>query len=68
MKAKDYYNSTRMVETRNWTLSMVMNFAEEYYEARTKATDKPKEECEVCNNEQVFQTSQGEIADCPRCN
>lgn len=37
MKAKEYYNSTRMVETRHWTLDMVMNFAEEYYEAWTKA-------------------------------
>lgn len=37
MKAKEYYNSTRMVETRNWTLDMAMNFAEEYYEERTKA-------------------------------
>ena len=30
MKAKEYYKSTRMVETRNWTLEMVFNFAEEY--------------------------------------
>lgn len=37
MKAKEYYNSTRMVDTRNWTLDMAMNFAEEYYEERTKS-------------------------------
>ena len=36
MTAKDYYQSTRMVETRNWTLGMVMNFAEEYAEALRK--------------------------------
>jgi hypothetical protein len=24
--------------------------------------------CEVCNNEQVFETEEGFIADCPRCN
>ena len=41
MKAKEYYNSTRMVETRNWTLGMAMDFAEEYYEARTKALTIP---------------------------
>jgi hypothetical protein len=38
MEAKDYYQSTRMVETRNWTLGMVMNFAEEYAEALRKHT------------------------------
>ena len=24
--------------------------------------------CEVCNNDQVFETEDGYIADCPRCN
>tara|TARA_R110000744_G_scaffold26325_1_gene64902 strand:+ start:97 stop:327 length:231 start_codon:yes stop_codon:yes gene_type:complete len=24
--------------------------------------------CEVCNNEQVFETEDGYTADCPRCN
>jgi len=24
--------------------------------------------CEVCNNEQVFETEDGYMADCPRCN
>lgn len=32
MTATDYYHSTRMVETRNWTLAMVLNFADEYHE------------------------------------
>ncbi len=36
MTAKDYYQSTRMVDTRDWTLGMVMNFAEEYAEALRK--------------------------------
>jgi hypothetical protein len=36
MTAKDYYKSTRMVETRNWTLEMAINFAEEYAEALRK--------------------------------
>jgi hypothetical protein len=36
MTAKDYYQSTRMVETRDWTLGMAMNFAEEYAEALRK--------------------------------
>lgn len=30
MTAKNYYKSTRLVETRNWTLEMVFSFAEEY--------------------------------------
>jgi hypothetical protein len=33
MTAKEYYKSSRMVETRNWTLEMALNFAEEYTEA-----------------------------------
>ena len=33
MTSKKYYKSTRMVETRNWTLEMALNFAEEYAEA-----------------------------------
>ena len=33
MTAKEYYKSTRIVETRNWTLDMALNFAEEYAEA-----------------------------------
>ncbi len=36
MTAKEYYKSTRMVETRNWTLEMALNFAEEYAEAMRK--------------------------------
>lgn len=36
MTAKEYYKSTRMVETRNWTLEMALNFAEEYAEALRK--------------------------------
>ena len=49
MKAKEYYNSTRVVETRNWTLDMAMNFAEEYYEERTKAlTIQRVSKCTIC--------------------
>jgi hypothetical protein len=33
MTSKEYYKSTRMVETRNWTLEMALSFAEEYAEA-----------------------------------
>lgn len=36
MTAKEYYKSTRMVETRNWTLEMALYFAEEYAEALRK--------------------------------
>jgi predicted lipoprotein with Yx(FWY)xxD motif len=31
MKAKEYYKSTRMVDTMQWTLDMAMSFAEEYH-------------------------------------
>ena len=37
MKAKEYYKSTRLVETRNWTLEMVMAFADEFHEAQNQA-------------------------------
>ena len=33
MTAKKYYNSTRMVETRHWTLEMTLAFAEEYHKS-----------------------------------
>ena len=36
MTSKEYYKSTRMVETRNWTLEMALSFAEEYAEALRK--------------------------------
>ena len=36
MTAKEYYKSTRMVETRNWILEMALNFAEEYAKALSK--------------------------------
>ena len=31
------------------------------------AKEKAKELCEVCNNDQVFETEDGYMADCPRC-
>ena len=36
MTPKEYYKSTRMIETRNWTLEMALSFAEEYAEALRK--------------------------------
>ncbi len=36
MTAKEYYKLTRLVETRNWTLEMIFNFAEEYSEIINK--------------------------------
>lgn len=54
MTAKDYYKSTRMVETRNWTLEMAMNFAEEYAEALRKHAVVGRSEqlvCEYCNDD-----------------
>ena len=41
MDAKEYYKKTRMVETRNWTLQMAINFADEFYEAKTKQLTIP---------------------------
>jgi len=34
--AKEYYRQTRIVETRNWSLQMVLNFADEYHQAKLK--------------------------------
>ena len=37
MKAKEYYKSTRMVDTMHWTLDMAMSFAEEYHKNEIEA-------------------------------
>lgn len=42
MTAKEYYNSTRMVETRNWTVDMVLKFAEEYHQAMVEKASQPQ--------------------------
>ncbi|MEE8564894.1 MAG: hypothetical protein V3S79_00760 [Candidatus Thermoplasmatota archaeon] len=34
--AEEYYRQTRMVETRNWSLQMALNFADEYHQAKLK--------------------------------
>lgn len=41
MTAKEYYNSTRLVATNNWTLGMVFSFAEEYSKWILKQTTTP---------------------------
>ena len=66
MTAKEYYNSTRMVETRKWTLEMALNFAEEYAEAlRKHAVISPLreyEECRLCG-EPTEQGGDDELCD-----
>jgi hypothetical protein len=37
MRAREYYKSTRMVDTMNWTLDMAMWFAEEYHKNEMEA-------------------------------
>jgi hypothetical protein len=37
MRAREYYKSTRMVDTMNWTLDMAMRFAEEYHKNEMEA-------------------------------
>jgi hypothetical protein len=37
MTAKEFYDSTRMVETTHWTLNMAMCFAEEYHKVKMVA-------------------------------
>jgi hypothetical protein len=37
MRAREYYKSTRMVDTMNWTLDMAMSFAEEYHKNEMEA-------------------------------
>lgn len=48
MTAKEYYKSTRMVETRNWTLEMALNFAEDYAEALRKHDVSGRSEQFIC--------------------
>ena len=44
MTAKEYYNSTRSVETMNWTLGMAMAFAEEYHKNVIQAPESNESE------------------------
>ena len=37
MEAKKYYNKTRLVATSNWTLDMVLSFADEYHKAKSES-------------------------------
>jgi hypothetical protein len=63
MTSKEYYKSTRMVETRNWTLEMALNFAEEYAEAlRKHAVIKSVCDCERC--EDIYRT---DVYKCGKC-
>ena len=54
MKAEEYYKSTRLVETRNWTIQMVFSFADEYYNFKNIKTDLEKYPyngiCGKCSN------------------
>lgn len=40
MTAKEYYRSTRVVDTNNWTLEMALAFADEYAKAQKLDIDK----------------------------
>ena len=61
MTAKEYYKSTRLVETRNWTLEMTLNFAEEYNEALNKHEDLV---CPCCGSDKTYLTN---AIHCNRC-
>lgn len=43
MDAKEYYNKTRLVETRNWTLDMAISFANEYHSVVNNTNYQAKE-------------------------
>ena len=69
MTAKEYYKSTRMVETTNWTLEMALNFAEEYAKVLHQSAVmksvcehdvrnfKDRQECEKCGEVWIRQKS-----------
>jgi rubrerythrin len=49
--AEDYYRKTRMVETRNWSLQMAINFAEEYHEVMAKGlTTEAVNNSDICDD------------------
>ena len=66
MTAKHYYKSTRMVETRNWTLEMVINFAEEYAEVLRKH-DVIKSICEKCGSKSFVHSKKQNKEICLDC-
>lgn len=45
-KAEEYYRKTRLVETRNWNLLMVFNFAEEYADQENKELTEQLATCQ----------------------
>ena len=54
----------RELENENQKLTGVIKGMEK----AIKYTHCCEELCEVCNNDQVFETEDGYTADCPRCN
>ena len=48
--------------------NIVIQTLEEIREEAINYTHCCEELCEVCNNDQVFETEDGYTADCPRCN
>ena len=48
MKAREYYDLTRLIETKNWTLGMAMAFADEYHKVKTDEMNKHRPKLRLC--------------------
>ena len=66
-KAEDIYNSHVNYEWNDVSDNLKKSIISAINEA-INYTHCCEELCEVCNNDQVFETEDGYTADCPRCN
>jgi hypothetical protein len=67
----DNYNALQKQNTENRKLIKKLQLDKQALKEQLHLTDVvvPKGKlCEVCNNDQVFETEDGYTADCPRCN
>lgn len=54
--AEEYYRQTRLVETKNWSLQMALNFADEYLQVKLKLLGiadvvwRSEQFCDKCDN------------------
>ena len=54
--------------TNNAKANDIVKMIEEAISVTRCCKSDSEQLCEVCNNDQVFETEDGFIADCPRCN
>ena len=71
--AEEYYRQTRLVETKNWSLQMALNFADEYHQAKLKllgiadVVGQSEQLFCVCKRPVQWTTDEGFIG-CVKCN